>query len=112
MYVPRSPAFYPSNWTTVNEWYPNWIALETWNEMHEGTSICRTVEYGDLYIKETGDFSMIFHTLELPPIGALNLAWNSAFIPGLILIGAIGVILVNSAWRARQTGRLKTNRPS
>ncbi len=98
MMIPRSPAFYANNWTTVNGWNPNWIALETWNEMHEGTSICRTDEYGDLYINETGEFSTTFHALALPPGGVFNLSWNPAFIPGVILVGAISSFLLGRAW--------------
>lgn len=28
-----------------------WIAIETWNEHHEGSSVCETVEYGREYIE-------------------------------------------------------------
>ena len=44
--VPRTPANFENNWTTAIADAPNWIVIETWNEIFEGTGICRTVEYG------------------------------------------------------------------
>ncbi len=34
--------------------------VETWNELHEGTEICPTVEYGDEYLRITADYARAF----------------------------------------------------
>lgn len=37
------------------------VHVETWNEFHEGTEICETLEYGRQYIELTRQFSQQFH---------------------------------------------------
>ncbi len=66
MVTPRSPEFYSANWTRAIAMDPNWIVVETWNELHEGTVICRTVEHGDTYINLTGQYSKEFHAKAIP----------------------------------------------
>ncbi len=36
---------------------PRIVMIETWNELHEGTSVCATKEYGRKYIDLTRDFA-------------------------------------------------------
>lgn len=89
--TPRSPEFYSDNWTAAIEKDPNWIIIETWNEMHEGTPICRTTEFGDEYINLTAQFSQIFHAI---PTGQINLGsyleHNWEIIVGVICLAVIG----------------------
>jgi hypothetical protein len=40
---------------------PSLVHLETWNEFHEGTEICETIEYGRQYIELTRHFADQFH---------------------------------------------------
>jgi hypothetical protein len=40
---------------------PSLVHVETWNEFHEGTEICETVEYGRKYIDLTRRFADQFH---------------------------------------------------
>ena len=40
------------------------LHLETWNEFHEGTEICETVEYGRQYIELTRQYAEKFHRRE------------------------------------------------
>ncbi len=40
------------------------LHLETWNELHEGTEICETVEYGRQYIELTRRYARKFHGRE------------------------------------------------
>jgi hypothetical protein len=68
IHTPRSPAYYTDNWTTVIKNNPNWVVVETWNELFEGTGICRTIEFNDTYIQITGNFSAQFHETELPTL--------------------------------------------
>jgi hypothetical protein len=37
------------------------VAIETWNELHEGSSIAETIEFGRKYIDMTRDFAAAFH---------------------------------------------------
>jgi hypothetical protein len=46
-------AFYGLSWLTALQQRPDLVILETWNEMHEGTSLCETVEDGRFYIDLT-----------------------------------------------------------
>ncbi len=39
---------------------PNIVMIETWNELHEGTDICETREYGRQYIDMTAKYSVMF----------------------------------------------------
>ncbi len=49
--------FYERAWKAVlaqnTERRPNMVMVETWNELHEGTDICETREYGRQYIELT-----------------------------------------------------------
>ncbi len=62
--------FYAWGWDKVLKSDANIVLVETWNEMHEGTDICRSVEYGDQYIQLTKKFVDMFkegETLETTP---------------------------------------------
>lgn len=45
--------YYRWSWNQVLDSSANIVLIETWNEMHEGTTICETVEYGRQYIELT-----------------------------------------------------------
>ncbi len=49
-------AFYRWSWRKAIEHRPAFVIIETWNEMHEGTEICRTIEEGDLYLRITREY--------------------------------------------------------
>ncbi len=49
--------FYRRNWSTVLGSGRNLVVVETWNELHEGTDICNSREYGRQYIELTAEFS-------------------------------------------------------
>jgi predicted neuraminidase len=49
--------FYEYSWQQAMRSGKNVVLIETWNEMHEGTDICRSKEYGTKYIDLTRDFS-------------------------------------------------------
>ena len=48
--------FYRWSWQQALAHRPDLVLLETWNEMHEGTEICPSVEAGDAYVKLTREF--------------------------------------------------------
>jgi len=52
--------FYIDSWRKALESGKNIIVLETWNELHEGTDICETKEYGRQYVDQTAEFSRKF----------------------------------------------------
>ena len=39
---------------------PDWVLITSWNEWHEGTEIEPSMEYGDKYIKLTGEYARRF----------------------------------------------------
>ncbi|MCH5373237.1 MAG: hypothetical protein JJ992_04630 [Planctomycetes bacterium] len=57
--------FYAFGWQRLLRMDPQtraWLVhIETWNEFHEGTEICETVEYGRQYIEATRKFADLFH---------------------------------------------------
>jgi len=60
--------FYENNWRVALSLPSNIVAIETWNELHEGTDICETKEYGRQYIDLTAKYSKLFHEEKrLPP---------------------------------------------
>jgi hypothetical protein len=43
-----------------------WLAIETWNELHEGTDIAESLNYGWQYIQMTRDLIPFFKSGKLP----------------------------------------------
>ena len=60
-YFPHDPEKYRRSLQALSDLQCNWVALDTWNEFHEGTTICRTIEHGDTFIQIAGEWSMQFH---------------------------------------------------
>ena len=56
----RDGAFYRENWQKLlalpAQRRPKTVMIETWNELHEGTDICATKEYGRKYIQLTAEW--------------------------------------------------------
>lgn len=48
--------FYRWSWNQVLDSAVRLVLIETWNEMHEGTDICESVEYGRTYIELTREY--------------------------------------------------------
>ncbi len=44
------------------------LAIETWNEVHEGSEICETVEYGRQYLDLTRELTTRFHERGAPSV--------------------------------------------
>jgi len=49
----RKGKFYEENWEKFLRSPSNFVMIETWNELHEGTEICETQEYGRQFIELT-----------------------------------------------------------
>ncbi|MBN1852792.1 MAG: DUF5010 domain-containing protein [Pirellulales bacterium] len=54
--------FYRHSWRMAVQHQPQLILLETWNEMHEGTEICETIETGTQYLDITAEWIHKFKT--------------------------------------------------
>jgi hypothetical protein len=51
------------------------VMIETWNELHEGTDICPSREYGDQYVKINARYANLFRRrVQLRPQGAYSKA--------------------------------------
>ncbi len=48
--------FYRFGWQAAIEHKPQLVLIETWNEMHEGTEICETIETGRQYLDLTSEW--------------------------------------------------------
>jgi hypothetical protein len=58
--------FYAASWLMAFQAKPRLVIVETWNEMHEGTPICETVEDGRFYIDLTRRFADSFKAGRTP----------------------------------------------
>lgn len=60
--------FYQRAWESLLSKQPNErpsiVMIETWNELHEGTDICETREYGRQYINMTAKYSALFKGID------------------------------------------------
>jgi hypothetical protein len=52
--------FYARNWLKAQQLGAQWVAVETWNELYEGSGIAETAEWGREYIVATGTYSTAF----------------------------------------------------
>jgi hypothetical protein len=52
--------FYQWSWRRALAHRPELVLIETWNEMHEGTEICRTIETGTRYLDLTRTWTKRF----------------------------------------------------
>ena len=61
-------AFYSRSWETVLRYNParrpKLVMVETWNELHEGTDVAESKEYGRLYLDLTRKYADRFHANE------------------------------------------------
>lgn len=44
---------YKTAWDSALEKHPNWIMIDSWNGLHEGSEICETRQYGTTYLDNT-----------------------------------------------------------
>jgi len=51
---------YRDDWEEALRAASNIVVIETWNELHEGTEICETVELGRKYIEITAEYARAF----------------------------------------------------
>ncbi|MBN1342573.1 MAG: DUF5010 domain-containing protein [Phycisphaerae bacterium] len=60
--------FYQASWHQAVKSARNIVIVETWNELHEGTDVCESREYGRKYIDLTARYARAFkQALPLPP---------------------------------------------
>ncbi|MEX2715167.1 MAG: hypothetical protein Q6370_002580, partial [Candidatus Sigynarchaeota archaeon] len=52
---------YDGMWEDALACEPAWVLICSWNEIHEGTEIDASVEYGDLFINRTMHYTSMFH---------------------------------------------------
>ena len=52
--------FYERSWLQALRHKSNIVMIETWNELHEGTDICETKQYGKQYIDLTRKYATLF----------------------------------------------------
>lgn len=57
--------FYRSGWRKAIDSGRRMVHVETWNEMHEGTEVCESVEYGRQYIDLTREWAGRFRALRV-----------------------------------------------
>ena len=58
--------FYRAAWLLALETHPRLVIIETWNELHEGTGICETLEDGRFYIDLTRHFIDLLRAGDAP----------------------------------------------
>lgn len=58
--------YYVGSWLLALQSKPRLVIIETWNELHEGTGICPSLEDGRDYVKLTRRFADKFHAGVMP----------------------------------------------
>jgi hypothetical protein len=53
--------FYAKAWKDAINSGKNLVAIETWDEMHEGSDVCESIEFGRKYIDITRHYADLFH---------------------------------------------------
>ncbi|HME55557.1 MAG TPA: hypothetical protein VKM55_25350 [Candidatus Lokiarchaeia archaeon] len=84
----RDPSRYISEWQGLMNAGAMWVHVETWNELHEGTGICWTQEYGYKWIDLTRQMADIFHNMK-----GYDPYTNFNFIVIIATLGALIVVL-------------------
>ncbi|MBI4346408.1 MAG: DUF5010 domain-containing protein [Elusimicrobia bacterium] len=69
-------AYYARNWEAAAASGRNIVAIETWNEFHEGTDIAESLEFGTMYIALTHRFSNLWKGRKV----------DASFVPGASLV--------------------------
>ncbi len=93
-YIPRDAGRYAGEWQRAMDLGAVWIHIETWNELHEGTGVGWTQEYGFQWIDETAKATRSFHTQQdYNPLLVLNTAEFHIFTFGLVAIFVVGMIV-------------------
>ncbi len=63
---------YKQSFATAIECGTPWLAIETWNEYHEGTEISDSLQYGRQYIEISKEYLSYFKQGELPESAQSN----------------------------------------
>jgi hypothetical protein len=61
--------FYSASWLIALQAKPRLVIVETWNELHEGTGICETLEDGRFYIDLNRKYADLLKAGKTPPEG-------------------------------------------
>ncbi len=92
-YVLRDPTRYRMEWQRMMDLGAAWVFVETWNELHEGTSICWTQEHGYEWIDSTRSMADAFHSIQAyAPLRKLNTVDFYVFTAGLVGLCMIGLL--------------------
>ena len=87
LYTARDPSRYTSEWQDIMNAGAMWIHVETWNELHEGTGIAWSQEYGFKWIDLTRQMADIFHSMtNFNPYAMLNVVAIAGTLGALIVI--------------------------
>lgn len=73
---------YKLDWDTVIGKSPDWVIVDGWNELHEGSDICASAEYGDRYIGLTRINMLRFNGLRDYDAKFLKHDTPSVLVPG------------------------------
>ncbi|MHA1369199.1 MAG: hypothetical protein ACTSRA_05755, partial [Promethearchaeota archaeon] len=86
IYHTRDIGRYRQEWKNMIDLGAAWVHVETWNELHEGTDICWTQEFGYQWIDATREMADIFHSLTgYQPLSSID---------GGALIGALACFII------------------
>jgi hypothetical protein len=89
-YFPRTDEKYRQHWKSVIDAGSVWVHVETWNELHEGTDIAWSQEYGFHWIDLTREIADEFHAMAgQVPARQIDVV---AFVVPLACLGALGAL--------------------
>jgi hypothetical protein len=97
--------FYEENWLKLLRRPSDFAMIETWSELHEGTDICETKEYGRQYIDLTRKYAELFKAGWSPPWpkGPFTGAKSVEFTAGADRPGGIQLVIHEDGITDKQT---------
>ncbi len=93
LYTARDFTRYQQEWRQVMDDGAAWVHVETWNELHEGTNIAWTQEYGWDWIDATRAMADEFHAMTGYDVRS-TINWTGVFVTIGAMVALLGVAVV------------------
>jgi hypothetical protein len=94
IYVARNVEGYKAGLRSIVQAGAAWIHIETWNELHEGTDIAWSQEYGFSFIDATREVADYFHSITgYQPLLGIEVPFMIMMVMTIIMLTAIVFIV-------------------
>jgi hypothetical protein len=98
LYKARNFTRYQQEWRQVMDLGAAWVHVETWNELHEGTNVAWTQEYGWDWIDATRAMTDEFHAMTGYDVNS-TIEWSGVYITIAAMITLLAVAAIAMVFR-------------